>query len=244
MLRYSRAMKRAVLALSLVVIAVSPASSQLSDQPEGPAEDEVIVEGTIRGADPAMSAWLAGDYVTAEIEFEKNFSRLKRIESAKRSAIEQNASDAIQGQIMAGANTDSGSSAESTSGGVEPTSTTAQVYTNQRFRPGDEDPNTIGSGNDLGGQLYMAGMSELRLGKLDEAKESFDRALFYNQTLHDARLRRGLLAVAEGDMSEARRQLERLQRELDGCHSRCDRLGDRDILKNAVEELSPFVRDS
>ena len=234
-------MKTLLLSL-LAATLVAPAAFAQDADPDAPAviEDEVIVEGVRRGADDAMAAWLRGDYATAEIEFEKNFSRLKRFESIRRSAIEQNASDAIGGEINLGAGTGSGASAQGADAGGEPAGTSL-VYTNQRFKPGDDDPNLISSGNDLGGQLYMAGMSELQLGKYAEAKESFERALFFNETLHDARLRLGLLAVQEGDMKEANKQLAKLEKGLRGCKSRCERFGDREILENGIAQLKQFT---
>ena len=246
-------MIRIALALFAAAALSVPAVAQDSDPdtaiatlPSGPStapiEDEIIVEGQRRGADAAMDAWLKGDYVTAEIEFEKNFSRLKVGERLRRTNVEQNASDAIQGQIFDGANTGSGSSEGGAAAGDNDTTFgAATLYTNQRFRPGDDDPNVISSGNDLGGQLYMAGLSEVKLGKYAEAKKSFERALFYNEYLFDARLRLGLLAVQDGDMKEAQKQLRKLRGDLNGCHGRCERFGDREILENAVAQLEQFA---
>ena len=235
-------MKTLLLSL-LAATLVAPAAFAQDADPDAPAviEDEVIVEGVRRGADDAMAAWLRGDYATAEIEFEKNFSRLKRFESLRRSSIEQNASDAILGEVNAGINTGSGGGQGTTQAETDVAATASSIYTNKRFRPGDDDPNLISSGNDLGGQLYMAGMSELQLGKYAEAKESFERALFFNETLHDARLRLGLLAVQEGDMKEANKQLAKLEKGLRGCKSRCERFGDREILENGIAQLKQFT---
>jgi len=54
--------------------------SPLSYAQSAVVEDEVVATGTLRGADPAMGAFFSGDYATAEVEFEKNFRRIKRSE--------------------------------------------------------------------------------------------------------------------------------------------------------------------
>ena len=236
-------MKRLLLsAAALFAMPYAASAQDAADAPVEEIEDVVIVEGVRRGGDPAMDAWYRGDFKQAEIEFEKNFSRLKQGVRLKQTQIEQNASDALQTQILSGANTGSAGSQEGADAGLGADAQSASlVYTNQRFRPGDQDPNIVRSGTDLGAQLYMAGLSELKLGKFSEAKESFERALFYNDTLHDARLRLGLLALQDNDADEARKQLRRLEARLKSCHSACERYGDREILENGVAQLKQFL---
>ncbi len=234
-MRYREIMKRLVLALS--VCCLLPVSAIAQDAE--PVEDEVVVEGQRRGADPAMDAWLKGDYVTAEIEFEKNFSVLKRGQTRQRSAIEQNVSDAVGGQINELANTGSGANAASAEASQTAFNTGAPITTNQRFKPEDEE--LISSGRDLGGQLYMAGLSELKQGKIDEAKISLERALFYNETLHDARYRLGLIALGTGERTVAEEQLDALEKALDRCKAACKKRGDNEILETGVTQLRAFL---
>ncbi|MEL7232767.1 MAG: tetratricopeptide repeat protein [Pseudomonadota bacterium] len=228
-------MKRAVLALSACLLMPITAIAQNAE----PIEDEIIVEGERRGADPAMDAWLKGDYVTAEIEFEKNFSVLKKGQTRLRSAIEQNVSDAVGGQLNELANTGSGANAASAEASQTAFNSVAPITTNQRFKP--EDENLISSGTDLGGQLYMAGLSELKQGKIDEAKESLKRALFYNETLHDARYRLGLIALGTGERDVAEEQLEKLETAWDRCKAACKNRGDDEILETGVTQLRAFL---
>ena len=235
-------MKRVLLTLSVCVLPVS-AFAQAADPVDPPVEeleDVIIVEGQRRGADPAMDAWLRGDFKQAEIEFERNFSRLKQSVRLRETTIQQNVSDSIFTEIQSGANVGSGANAAAADASAGQTPGQAFVYTNQR-REKPTDPNLISSGSDLGGQLYMAGLSELKLGKYDEARKSFERALFYNETLHDARLRLGLLALQDNDVEEARKQLAALERKLGNCHARCERFGDREILENGVTQLKQFL---
>jgi len=60
--------------------------------------------------------------------------------------------------------------------------------------------------------LYWVGMSQIRQGKYDDAEHVLTRALGYNKSLHDARLRRGLLRLLDGDRAGAQRDLEEFER--------------------------------
>ena len=233
-------------ALSAFTLATAyAAQAQVQTQTDdSPVEDVVIAEGVARGGDPAMDAFLRGDYVTAEIEFEKNFSRLKRIEGLRTAAIQDSVRDAFSAQVNEGANTGTagGQNEAGSAQTADVYSTSAPVYINKRDRPGDDG--LVRSGTDLGAQLYMAGLSELNQGKLDEAVLSFERALKRNKTLHDARLRLGLISIALGEPEQARKHLARMQEELEGCHARCESLGDREILENGISELKRFLGEA
>ena len=236
-------MKYALLALTASALLAGPAVAQDST-PQERVEDEVIVEGVRKGGDPAMDAFLRGDYVTAEIEFEKNFSRLKRFEYLRESSIQDSVRDAISSQVNANANvgTAGGQNEAGSSQTADAFSTASPVYINKRDVR--DDPNTVRSGTDLGAQIYMAGLSELNQGKLDEAVESFERALKLNKTLHDARYRLGLISIALGKPEDARKHLTRMERELRGCYARCESLGDREILETGISELKRFLGEA
>jgi len=89
----------------------APVWAQDTDSDDAQSVDEIIARGTIQtdpamsawlagdyATDPAMSAWHAGDYATAEIEFDKNaFCALRAerlffagVESARNSSITAN----------------------------------------------------------------------------------------------------------------------------------------------------------
>lgn len=222
-----------------LLLASSLSAAALAQDTQAAVEDEVIAEGKRLGADDAMDAFLRGDYATAEIEFEENFSRLRRAQRLRETAIQQGASDAISAQVSEGAGIgastpQTGQTARGTDIFGTPTS-----YANNRVRK--DDPDTISSGSDLGNQLYMAGLSEIQLGKLDEAKESFARALKLNETLHDARFRLALLALQDGNTEEARDHLTHMEKALRNCHSRCERLGNREVLETGISQLKGFL---
>jgi TolA-binding protein len=206
-----------------------PLAAVAQDQPIAES-DEIIVEGQrLQGGDAAMSAFLKGDFVTAEIEFEKNFIALRRDrESLVRFG--QDVSNAtLQGDASLLTDT-SGDAPNSTdvSAGPRPNITARQAG----------GPRLATSGRDLGTQLYMAGLSELQQGKVVEAERSFKRAVGFNDRLYDARMRWALLKLnSTGDLEFAQRQLKLLQRSSDRCKN-CDQ---REELEMAVSTLDQVL---
>ncbi len=190
-------------------------------QSQAPIEDEVISRGQLRGSDPAMDAFLRGDYAAAEIEFQKNFESIRRIQRIKDDAFLQ-----ARGNIRA-ANTNALSLEAASLDGttVDQTLTPTNTLNIEILRHKDvDDENIISSGRDLGVQLYMKGLSQIQLKKYDDAKASFKSALRLSKNirLHDARLRLGLLELRDGRKDEARRQLEKLKQLSRRCNNRCD----------------------
>ena len=201
-------------------------------------EDEIIVEGQRRGADAAMDAFLSGDYLRAEAEFERNYARLRRGDFLRRAAIDQGARDALSGLVAQGPGEvggTNGATARATDSNLQGGSLN---FTPRRLNP--DDPEAISSGTDLGFQLYMAGLSEIQLRKYAEARKSLDRALELNPDLYDARLKLGLLDWQAGNRDGAVRQLARLERDLERCIGRCAK--DRDLIEAALTPLRDALR--
>lgn len=190
-------------------------------------EDVVVSRGQVQGTDPAMSAFLNGDYETAEIEFKKNYSNLIRQENLAFQALQQTQNNAISQQIINGPPQPGGQGGQSI-GSVSPDG--FDVRGLNQFAEREEDSESrIGSGTDLGYQLYMTGLSQIQLKKYDEAKVSFTRALRRTKILHDARFRLGLLELRDGNVAEAQKHYNRLVKAQDRCKSHCD-------AKEAIDE--------
>jgi len=184
-------------------------------------EDEVISRGQLRGSDPAMDAFLKGDYAVAEIEFQKNFEALRRIQRIRDDAFLQ-----ARGNILANnINTLNLQSASNDGTTVGQTLTPTNRLGITVLRHNDvDDKNIISSGRDVGVQLYMKGLSQIQLKKYDEAKASFKSALRLSKSvrLHDARMRLGLLELRDGRPDEAKRQLRALEKLSKRCRYRCE----------------------
>lgn len=224
-----------ILSVALSLLAVDAIA-----QDAAPVEDEVIVEGQVRGGDPAMAAFLSGDYETAEIEFERNFRNINRIEFLRETFFDSARLEAAAAAPI-GANS-MGSTLQSTS--VQSDPGLSSLLIGQRRQKERKNDGIMFSGTDKGYQLYMMGLSQIQLGKYEEARENMARALRLNRTLHDARVRLSLLDwEMTGSSETAQEQLETLQKALKSCRTRCDQLGQRVVLEESVGLLSGLLAE-
>jgi len=181
----------------------------------------------------------SGDFVKAEIEFEQEFKSLRRAESAKYNAgvdasLGFDRAEAVGQSGLGGLSASGpGSSVPLTTNGGTPDLGVTGRFSN-KYKKGK---NLLNDGKvteeDFAFTKYMAGLSELQLGKYEEAKKSFKRSVGYNGRNYDARMRLGLLYVVERDFDKAANQLEALEKMRLKCKKKdCD---DYDaILKSAA----------
>lgn len=203
----------------------------VSDAQTAPVEDEVISRGVLRGDDPAMGAFFSGDYETAEIEFQKNYRRIKRDAMQLRDNIASTQSGSLTAEIRSGP-----AAVSSGPGGTAEIRTSSAVpnfgsLTKRAKRRGEG----VTSGTDAGFQRYMMGMSQLKLRKYAEAKGSFKSAVTLNKSLFDAHLRLGLLELRDGNQKSARKSLKALDRAVKRCRNICE---ERNELQEARDVLS------
>ena len=197
--------RKALTLLSVGLLFAGTAAAQDADP-----SDEVVSKGTIQ-TDPAMSAFRSGDFATAEIEFEKNaFCALRAtrnfqsgVEAARDNSITANvAADAVGAPQVSGGQ-----------GGVTITQATpslAPQFNSSSFK--NKDSETKRTCEDRGFQLYMKGLSQLKLGKTAEAKVSLARAANMRKNLYDAHFRLSLLEYQDGNIDKANKQLKKLQK--------------------------------
>jgi len=182
--------------------------------------DEIIVEGTAGWEGHAgMNAFLNGDFETAEIIFEKEFISLKRAKNgryntATDAALSQSRASNL-GQATSNATStasssqgNSGTSANRTSGN----SNVSGRSSSRRKRGKNLLNDGVLSDQDFALTKYMSGLSELKLGKYDEAKKSLKSSLHYDRGNPDARMRLGLLYLKEDNYDKAADHLEELER--------------------------------
>ncbi len=190
--------------LSLGLILSSPALSQ-----ESGLNDEIVSKGTIQ-KDPAMSAWIAGDYATAEVEFKRNaFCALRAqrnfissVESARDNATNSVVNTGVADTISA----QSGSGLQS--GGSATTINPSTRVTSNDFK--NKESETKRSCDNRGFQIYMTGLSQLKLGKRDEAKKSLKRAVAMRRSLYDAHFRLSLMEYQDGNLEQSKKHFKRL----------------------------------
>jgi tetratricopeptide (TPR) repeat protein len=219
--------------------------SAVADTPETEAiKDEGIISyGTINlDQHDGLKAFFDGDFEKAEIEFENEFRSLKRYERGRENAVQDAALAADRALMMADGGVTAGASTRNGNPVLTP------VFGNSSGAPNLIDKR--GGGNtlltdgkvtyeDFGFTRYMAGLSEIKLGKFEEARKSLETSLRYDESNFDARMRLGLLHVIDGDFEEAAKQLEKIDKK----RRRCQRLACEDLetLNNAALELATQI---
>jgi tetratricopeptide (TPR) repeat protein len=204
----------APLALVTILTAISFSTTSFAQDnlpPKTEPVDEVIATGTLQ-RDKAMAAFLAGDYVTAEIEFDKNAFCALRVERNFRSGIEAARDSTVRADVGVDVNTSAQPTGGQGGASVAPSGGSVQ----RNFNINSLDLQKEGkiarrTCEDRGYQLYMRGLSEIKLGKLSEAKESLSRAVVLRKSIYDAYFRLALLEYQEGDMKAAKRNFKRLK---------------------------------
>ena len=164
---------------------------------DAPADDDqrvldaVIVTGVQN--DDAMAAFRAGEYDVAEVGFLKNARcALRR---------ERNLTAAIDGARLSNSQPNFDPNFSNGASGA----------------PSNLPQRTERTCAHRGFQVYMAGLSQIQLGRPEEAKESFEKATALSKILYDAHYKLALIALLDGDQKTAQRQLKKI----DGILKRC-----------------------
>ncbi len=203
-------------------------------------EDEVIVSGTVR-TDRAMSAYLAGDYEVAEIEFMKNARCALRAVRNLQAGVESAVESTNRTDPSVGTNTAPQPAGSPGGGAVSlptaPNSVPTASMRGSSFQKKDSLSVADRTCADRGFQLYMMGLSQIKLGKLDEAKKNFKSATVLRKTIYDAHFRLALLEYQDGNIDKAKKQfkkLKRLEAKCRDCESKDDMLQQVQYLKKLL----------
>ena len=169
--------------------------------------------------DAAMAAFNAGDFETAEVEFLDNAMCALRRERNLTSSVETAQINTARAETFSNATgVDSGASSRGANAGAGQQSATGVAaldgvatrnIANTYERTCDE----------RGRQLYFAGLSQIQLGKTDEALRNFERATVASKVLYDAHYKIGLIKLLKGDPGSAQSQLTKIERILDRCRN-------------------------
>ncbi|MHA7900104.1 MAG: tetratricopeptide repeat protein [Henriciella sp.] len=168
--------------------------------------------------DAAMAAFRAGDFETAEVEFLDNAMCALRRERNLTSSIRTAQSNSVRADLFAAAsnNVDSGASSRGASAGS-----------------GQQTPTGVGAFDDVAArniestydrtcekrarQLYFAGLSQIQLGKTNEALRNFERATSDSKILYDAHYKIALIKLLNGDSKTAESELKKIEGILKRC---------------------------
>ena len=203
--------------ISFAALSITPVNAQDTEP-----VDEIISHGSIQ-EDPAMSAWNAGDYKTAEIEFGKNAFCALRAERNFASALESARESSISSTV--GTNLSQNVTSTGVTSGVNvspPPSSSTRLNSNNFKNRTSELKRTC---EDRGFQIYMKGLSQLKQGKRNEAKKTLIRAAKMRRSLYDIHFRLSLLEYQDGNIEKANKHFEKLRKLAPKCKG-CDAEGE------------------
>lgn len=212
--------------LSILAVSVAlsfsaiPASAQ-----ETPAESETdervldTISVTAVQDDAAMAAFQAGDFETAEVEFLDNAMCALRRERNLASSVENAQTSSLRAEVFTNAaSVDSGASSRGANAGAGQTTPTGVAAVDGIATRNIQ--NTYDRTCEMRGrQLYFAGLSQVQLGKTNEALRSFEKATAASKILYDAHYKIGLIKLLTGDTKTAESQLKKIEGILDRCRN-------------------------
>ena len=229
----------AIAAFSLVFS--SPAFAQqlnnAEDAQSAEVPDEVIATAR-KQTDPAMSAFLAGDYETAEIEFDKNAFCALRVERNFRSGVESARDESIRSTLAGNSNTQAQPTGGPGAGaGAGISSAPSNVVINGINSSDFQTSNKRRTCENRGFQIYMKGLSQLELGKTAEAKQTLAQATKVHRYLYDAHFKLSLLEYQSGNLEDAKKELKKLKK----IAARCKRCVAKPEIEGQVQYLDKLL---
>jgi len=229
--------KAQILAVFAASMMVSFASAQDETMNE---EDERVLEGvTVIGNqnDDAMAAFRRGDYATAEVEFLDNASCALRRERNLIASAETARLNAARAETFANATgTNSGASSRGAGAGT-PVSSNTGLAAGDSVAARNLQKREDRTCEQRAFQIYMAGLSQIQLGKTDDALRNFERATVISKTLYDAHYRIGLIKLLQGDVKTAEKQLSKME----GILKRCRKCDVREEIVASIDTLKGAI---
>lgn len=233
-----------IIIASSVLLAAPAALAQESDAPAAPEEaanDERVlgtIEVTAVQDDAAMAAFQAGDFETAEVEFLDNAMCALRRERNLTASIENAQISSARAESFSDAvANNSGASTQGAGAGAAPQGAGVGIASVSGISANNVQTTYDRTCEKRGYQLYFAGLSQIQLGKTEEALRSFERATAASRILYDAHYKIGLIQVLNGQPNKAKPQLKAIEGILKRCRN-CEAKQEiterRDHLQSAI----------
>lgn len=214
-----------------------PLFAAVQDDPQTNNNDEDIenITVTARAGDAAMQAFNAGNFELAEIKFKENERCALRVERNRQAFIEGVRESQISQEVNGGGVNTGSSMTDSNAARVEGNSSMNAIAAKTQKAEDKVRENTC---ENRAFQIYMAGMSQLQLGRAEDAEASFERAVALSQIQYDAHYRLALMKLLRQDKSGAEGHLEAINSILKRCYN-CDAREEivriSDFLQKAVD---------
>ncbi|MEM7330223.1 MAG: hypothetical protein AAF437_15880 [Pseudomonadota bacterium] len=207
-------------AMSLAGPAVLAQDASETNQ-DAESEERILdpIEVTGIQNDAAMAAFRAGDFETAEVEFLDNAMCALRRERNLTNSVESAQINSFRAESLSNAaGVDSGASSQGANAGAgqqTPSGISAVDGVAVRNLRNTYDRTC----DERGRQLYFAGLSQIQLGKTNEALRSFERATATSKILYDAHYKIGLIKLLTGDSKTAESELKKIEGILARCRN-------------------------
>ncbi len=219
------------------VVFSGPLFAKNQDDSEVNTNDEDIenITVTARAGDAAMQAFNAGNFELAEIKFKENERCALRVERNRQAFVEGVRESQISQEVNGGGVNTGSSMTDSNAARVEGNSSMNAIAAKTQKSEDKIRENTC---ENRAFQIYMAGMSQLQLGRADDAEASFERAISLSQIQYDAHYRLGLMKLLRQDRSGAEAHLDALNNILKRCYdceARDEIVRISDFLQKAVD---------
>ena len=214
-----------------------PLFAAVQDDPQTNNNDEDIenITVTARAGDAAMQAFNAGNFELAEIKFKENERCALRVERNRQAFIEGVRESQISQEVNGGGVNTGSSMTDSNAARVEGNSSMNAIAAKTQKAEDKVRENTC---ENRAFQIYMAGMSQLQLGRAEDAEARFERAVALSQIQYDAHYRLALMKLLRQDKSGAEGHLEAINSILKRCYN-CDAREEivriSDFLQKAVD---------
>ena len=213
-----------VFAMATAMTLAAPAIMAQESSEPAESDERVLDTVEVQGVqnDAAMAAFKAGDYETAEVEFLDNAMCALRRERQLTTSVENAQINSVRAETFTNAaGFDSGGSSQGATAGTGQTTPTGVAATDAISARNVQQ--TYDRTCEMRGrQLYFAGLSQIQLGKTNEALRSFERATASSKILYDAHYKIGLIKLLTGDAKSAESQLNKIEGILKRCRNCAD----------------------
>ncbi len=233
----NKANKKFLPAILLAIgLSCVPAQAQENENPDERVLDTVEVLGIQN--DAAMAAFRAGDFETAEVEFLDNAMCALRRERNVFNSIQSAQNNSTRADLFASANAnvDSGASSRGATAGSGAQSATG-VAALDSVAARNIQSTYDRTCEKRARQLYFAGLSQIQLGKTNEALRNFERATTDSKILYDAHYKIALIKLLNGDTKTAQSELKKIEgilKRCRDCEAKQEIVERRDHLKMAI----------
>ncbi|MEL6859538.1 MAG: tetratricopeptide repeat protein [Pseudomonadota bacterium] len=245
MRKSSRSVLSSIILASAVMLAAPSVMAQETTAPvtdEETASDERVldtIEVTAIQQDAAMAAFQSGDFETAEVEFLDNAMCALRRERNLTASVENAQISTARAESFSDAvANNSGASTQGAGAGAAPQGAGVGIASVSGISANNVQTTYDRTCEKRGYQLYFAGLSQIQLGKTEEALRSFERATAASRILYDAHYKIGLIQILNGKPDRAKPQLRAIEGILKRCRN-CEAKQEiterRDHLQSAID---------